>query len=512
MSVDRFRLLNDLKLQLRKEFSEITATSATNVFPESSESFNGLDPQHQFMILAYMEARFHLLEALSLMSTLVKRRLRLEDVDFILENGSLPIARKPPDVRSGTVISGLAGILNRIRPLVKNIINDHPRRLNLYAYRLTQVAFKGRIRERMIRMERAVFGLILGRHFKKEASHKCPRIVQWLAITSKDILESHLGQLSICDQLRLKYIIDLSERWSRIFGVRAENFKVHFSVFPQSLREDSVGSTLRKGMISLGAADVAKVCEELFEQLLLLMSRLIRPAPEQRSELLEVSLRHAQGRVKKFIESSEQRFNIDSVVQLWKDLPLLPPCIYALIARLKRDKRLPNNDRYRLLIFLKNARLPILEVEKFFRNIYNTNVDTSSQWTTIRAGHLRRVYRNEKSSQLRCAKFDRYCVWQRGSDYDTRKVLVKIRKGQQDNRETGLWCSGEDFQNLLKSPGSVSNADSARSLCATLGCFQGSEVPFYSPLGYYFNTKALSIRSSKADYRSDSSSEDSLSW
>lgn len=48
MSSGRHRLLNDLKLQLRRELFDLTATSGSDVFPETVESFNGFDQEDLF--------------------------------------------------------------------------------------------------------------------------------------------------------------------------------------------------------------------------------------------------------------------------------------------------------------------------------------------------------------------------------------------------------------------------------------------------------------------------------
>lgn len=45
----------------------------------------------------------------------------------------------------------------------------------------------------------------------------------------------------------------------------------------------------------------------------------------------------------------------------------------SLFARLQQDNRLSNYDRYTLLVFLKNVQMPLQQVERLFRNIYNRN-------------------------------------------------------------------------------------------------------------------------------------------
>lgn len=50
MSAGRYNLLTDLRLQLRKELAETTATSATHVFPETLNSFNGMNHENLFAV------------------------------------------------------------------------------------------------------------------------------------------------------------------------------------------------------------------------------------------------------------------------------------------------------------------------------------------------------------------------------------------------------------------------------------------------------------------------------
>ncbi|XP_022690801.1 uncharacterized protein LOC111261511 isoform X2 [Varroa jacobsoni] len=495
--MNRETFLKDFKGRMKSEFEDFTTSSALISFPETLAESTGVNHVSIFNVLSYMEARFVLLESIDLAQKLLSRKLRLGDINFMVEYGRLPIVRKPESAqqetasaRVGTRAAKIGRLLQKMAPLVRAILNDHPHRLNIYAYYLITSVFRGPTLERIVKQECVLLSIILENFVCNRRQAAFPVTLTWMSLTARKILKLNL---TVLERLQLIAIAELTKTLTENKAWKPDEqiFELYFSTCPELLKEERrTGElTLRNGMVTISGANVLLVIKEQLHQLLIVLARALQDSKVSSeigvTKALNASLKFTQHRIFKTIASTKDQHEIASVLQLQREKPLLPPCIYMLLDGLERNNKLSNIDRTYLIVYLMNIGLPLKETEKLLRHYYSKNVKLQDTWLTHRGGHLRRKYRNEKQHQYRCQKFDRYCVWQCGAG--TRQALARIRRGQQ--RLSAPFCSPYVFNDLLNSLNKARNSDEARAFCSRLGCFENSDVGFYSPLGYYYNTK-----------------------
>ncbi|OQR78611.1 hypothetical protein BIW11_06291 [Tropilaelaps mercedesae] len=317
MNAEQHRFRKRFQNWMRSESADFTNSPARQFFPGTLKGSTGISYVDFFKVLVYMEARFYLLECLDLAQKILGRNLRLGDVNFMLEYGRLPVIKRfngsqnlqqeDDCARVGSLAASLGRLFQKMAPIVRAIISDHPHRLNFYAYYLITSIFRGATLERLIRQETILFTLILEnfKYTKNQKSH--PSIFKWMHTTAERLLKLNL---MIIEQMQLITTVELMETIikSPIPGVDhldTLKLEVHFTSCPLlfQVKELSNELTLRNGMAE-------KVSRET-----------------NINRVLSASVRMAQYRTFKAIARTMDKQEIVSVIQLRREKALLPPCI-----------------------------------------------------------------------------------------------------------------------------------------------------------------------------------------